>query len=68
MFNTNPFSVLSETIPPIAMQGFIVAMIILIAFGTIVQMINHKNLTYFFNNARKAKLSATKKLGLGEKT
>ena len=51
MFNTNPFSVLAEIIPPIAMQGFIVAMIILIALGTIIQMINHKNLTYFFNNA-----------------
>ena len=68
MFNTNPFSVLAETIPPIAMQGFIVAMIILIALGTIIQMIHHKNLTYFFNNAKKAKLSATKELGLGEKT
>ena len=68
MFNTNPFSVLAETIPPIAMQGFIVAMIVLIALGTIIQMIHHKNLTYFFNNAKKAKLSATKQLGLGEKT
>ena len=68
MFNTNPFSVLAEIIPPIAMQGFIVAMIVLIALGTIIQMIHHKNLTYFFNNAKKAKLSATKQLGLGEKT
>ena len=68
MFSTNPFSVLAETITPIAMQGFIVAMIILIALGTIIQMIHHKNLTYFFNNAKKAKLSATKELGLGEKT
>ena len=55
MFNINPFSVLADTIPPIAMQGFIVAMIILIILGTIIQMIHHKNLTYFFNNAKKAK-------------
>ena len=68
MLNTNPFSILAETISPLAMQGFIVAMIILIALGTIIQMIHHKNLTYFFNNAKKAKLSATKELGLGEKT
>ena len=68
MFSTNPFSVIAETITPIAMQGFIVAMIILIVLGTIIQMIHHKNLTYFFNNAKKAKLSATKKLGVGEKT
>ena len=67
MLSNNPFSILSETIPPLAMQSFIVAMILLIAVGTIVQMIHHKNLTYFFNNAKKAKLSATKKLGVGEK-
>ena len=67
MINTNPFAVLAETIPPIVMQGFIVAMIILIAAGTIIQMISHKNLTYFFNNAKKAKLNAKKELGVGEK-
>ena len=68
MLHTNPFSVLSEVLSPLAMQGFIVAMVALIALGTIVQMIHHKNLTYFFNNAKKAKLSATKELGLGERT
>ena len=68
MLQTNPFSVLAEIIAPVAMQGFIIAMILLIAIGTIIQMIHHKNLTYFFNNAKKAKLSATKELGIGEKT
>ena len=63
MLHTNPFSVLAEAVSPLAMQGFIIAMILLIALGTIIQMINHKNLTYFFNNAKKAKLSATKELG-----
>ena len=68
MLQTNPFSILAETIHPLAMQSFIIAMIVLIAAGTIIQMIHHKNLTYFFNNAKKAKLSATKELGIGEKT
>ena len=68
MLQTNPFSILAETISPLAMQGFIFAMVILIAAGTVIQMIHHKNLTYFFNNAKKAKLAATKKLGIGEKT
>ena len=68
MLQINPFSTLAETISPLVIQGFIVAMVILIALGTIIQMIHHKNLTYFFNNARKAKLSATKELGIGEKT
>ena len=68
MLQTNPFSILAEIITPLAMQGFIIAMIFLIVVGTIIQMIHHKNLTYFFNNAKKAKLAATKKLGIGEKT
>ena len=49
MLETNPFSLLSEVVPTVVMQGFIIAMVLLIAFGTIIQMIHHKNLTYFFN-------------------
>ena len=67
MLGTNPFSVLAETVSPFAMQSFIVAMIVLIALGTIIQMIHHKNLTYFFNNAKKAKLQATREIGSGER-
>jgi len=51
MLNTNPFSIIAESMSPVAMQYFIIAMIILIAAGTIIQMINHKNLTYFLANA-----------------
>ena len=36
MFETNPFSILAETLSPIAMQGFIIAMVVLIALGTII--------------------------------
>ena len=68
MLNNNPFSLLAEIVSPFAMQGFIIAMVLLIAVGTIIQMIHHNNLTYFFNNAKKAKLAATKELGIGEKT
>ena len=67
MLGTNPFSILAETVSPFAMQSFIIAMILLIAFGTIIQMIHHKNLTYFLNNAKKAKLQATREIGTGER-
>ena len=67
MLELNPFSVLAETVSPLAMQGFIIAMVVLIAMGTIIQMIHHKNITYFFNNAKKAKLQATREVGTGEK-
>ena len=68
MLQTNPFSTLAEMVAPLAMQSFIIAMVILITAGTMIQMIHHKNLIYFFNNAKKAKLAATKKLGIAEKT
>ena len=67
MFETNPFSILAEIVPPIVMQGFIIVMVVLIALGTIIQMISHKNLTYFLNNAKKAKLQATRDIGVGER-
>ena len=40
MLETNPFSLLSEIVPTVVMQGFIIAMVLLIAFGTIIQMIH----------------------------
>ena len=67
MMSINPFATLSETVPSILLQGFVLVMLGLIFFGTIIQMIHHKNITYFFNNAKKAKLSAEKELGIGKR-
>ena len=55
MFTTNPFSVLTETVPSIVMQGFVVLMILLIVTGTLLDIIHKKNVKYFFENAKKAK-------------
>ena len=68
MIYNNPFSILSETVPSIAMQSFLIAMVVLVAVGTLVDIIHKKNVKYFFENAKKAKLSATRELGAGEKT
>ena len=67
MFTINPFAVLSETIPSIFLQSFVVVMIGLIILGTVMDIIHKKNVTYFFNNAKKAKQSATRELGTGER-
>ena len=67
MLSINPFSILAETIPPVAMQGFIILMAALIAFGTIVDIIHKKNVKYFFENAKKAKKNATKILSTAER-
>jgi len=63
----NPFSQLSEFIPSIAMQTFIVAMIILVVAGTVVDMIHKKNVKYFFENAKKARKQATRTVSAGNK-
>jgi hypothetical protein len=67
MIYNNPFSLLSELVPPIAMQVFLIAMIVLAAVGTLVDIIHKKNVKYFFENAKKAKQSATRELGAGER-
>ena len=67
MITNNPFSTLSEIVPPIFMQGFLITMVALVAIGTLIDIIHKKNVKYFFENAKKAKKSATKELGTGEK-
>jgi len=67
MFSINPFSILAETVSPIFMQLFVIVMTILVVVGTLVDIIHKKNVKYFFNNAKKAKLSATKTLSTGQK-
>ena len=60
MFLVNPFALLSETVPAILMQGFVIVMVILVIVGTLIDTIHKKNVKYFFENAKKAKLSAKK--------
>jgi len=67
MIAINPFSQLSEIVPPFAIQLFVVAMIMLVIVGTLLDMIHKKNVQYFFENARKAKKSATRTLQTSEK-
>ena len=68
MVTVNPFSELAEFLPSIAMQAFVVAMIILVVVGTVVDMIHKKNVKYFFENAKKAKKQATRTVSAGTKT
>ncbi len=67
MVLTNPFTILAETIPPVFMQWFVIAMAILVVTGTLLDIIHKKNVKYFFENAKKAKLSAKKTLNSVEK-
>tara|TARA_Y100001936_G_C15645430_1_gene443674 strand:- start:279 stop:473 length:195 start_codon:yes stop_codon:yes gene_type:complete len=61
LITSNPFSILAETIPAIAMQAFVIFMGLLVILGTLIDIVHKKNVKYFFENAKKAKKSAKKK-------
>jgi len=67
MISINPFAVLAESVPSVLIQGFVIVMVSLVIIGTLVDIIHNKNVKYFFNNAKKQKLSATRELGTGER-
>jgi len=67
MITGNPFAELSANIPTYAMQAYVVAMVILVIGGTVLDMIHKKSAQYFFENAEKAKAGATRSVGGGEK-
>ena len=67
MLVNNPFSILAGSISPIFMQSFVILMGLLIVIGTLMDIIHKKNVKYFFNNAKKAKKSAKRELGTGER-
>jgi hypothetical protein len=67
MFTTDPFSELSQLISPFAMQAYVVAMILLVIGGTLLDVIHKKSALYFFKNAEKARAEATRSLSGGEK-
>ena len=44
MFTTNPFSILAETIPMIAIQSFVIIMVGLIILGTVMDTVSYTHL------------------------
>ena len=68
MFYNNPFSGLTELVPPLAIQGFTILMVGLVILGTLMDIIHKKNVKYFFNNAKKAKKNAKVQLSTTQRT
>ena len=66
MLTSNPFAELSALVPPTVMQVYVVIMIILVAGGTLFDILHKKSAKYFFNNWRKAKNSGARQVGGGE--
>ncbi len=51
MITNNPFAILAESVPAIAMQSFVIVMGLLVVIGTLIDVIHKKNVKYFFENA-----------------
>jgi hypothetical protein len=66
MFTSNPFAELSASVPPAVMQTFVVVMALLVAGGTLLEMMHKKSATYFFENWRNSKKKAKQQVGAGE--
>jgi hypothetical protein len=63
---SNPFAQLSAFIPPEIMQTYVVIMIVLVAAGTVYDIVHKGSAKYFFDNWRKADSAGTRKIEGGE--
>src|SRR5271156_6780303 len=66
MLTSNPFAGLSATAAPIVMQTYVVIMIVLVAGGTVFDVIHKGSAKYFFDNWRKANKKGTQDVGGGQ--
>ncbi|MDH5392810.1 MAG: adenylyl-sulfate reductase [Gammaproteobacteria bacterium] len=67
MFTNNPFAELSALISTDVMQMYIIIMAILVAGGTILDMMHKKSAKYFFLDSAKNAKNAKRSVGAGEK-
>src|SRR5947207_3166715 len=66
MFTTNPFAALTDFLPPLGMQVYVVAMIVAVVIGTLFD-VHHKGSAKFFAQRReKSNAAAQRRLGGGE--
>ena len=66
MFFDNPFAELSALIPPAAMQAYVTVMILLVAGGTLFDVLHKKSAKYFFENWKNANDRSRRDVGPDE--
>jgi len=66
MLTSNPFAALAASISPAVMQAYVVVMIVLVAAGTLFDVMHKGSARYFFQNWRKSKSKGVKRVGGGE--
>jgi hypothetical protein len=66
MFSSNPFAGISPSISPGVMQAFVIVMIVLVAVGTLFDILHKGSARYFFDNWRASKRRSSKEISGGE--
>ncbi len=66
MFTSNPFAELSAYITPAVMQTYVVIMIVMVAAGTLFDIVHKGSAKYFFENWRKSKCRGERQVDGGE--
>jgi hypothetical protein len=66
MFNSNPFTLLAEFLPPLAMQVYVLLMGFAVIAGTLSDLRHKGSAEYFALRRQKSKAAALRPLGAGE--
>jgi hypothetical protein len=66
MFTSNPFAELTVFLPPLVMQGYVVLMILAVAFGTLFDMLHKSSAKFFVRQWKKSKATAKRRLSGAE--
>lgn len=67
MITTNPFSELATSISAETMQIYVIAMVVLVIAGVLIDVVHKRSAQYFFENAKKAQKAAKRTVSGGEK-
>jgi hypothetical protein len=67
MFTDNPFAALSDFLPPLAMQVYVVLMIIAVVAGTLFDVYHKGSARFFAQRAERSRAAALRRLSGGEK-
>ncbi len=66
MFISNPFTLLSEFLPPLVMQVYVVLMIFAVVIGTAFDLYHKQSAEFFALRRRQSNAAAQRRLGAGE--
>lgn len=66
MLATNPFAGLSASLSPAVMQAYVIVMFILVVAGTLFDVVHKGSAAYFFENLRRSKSKAARRVGGGQ--